>query len=111
MKRNKEMNVVILAGGYGTRLSEYTKTIPKPMVKIYKLPIIHHIINHFRKYGFYKFIIASGYKEKVIKNYFNKKKLNIKVVNTGLKTMTGGRLKRVSKIINKKLFSMVIQEL
>ena len=104
MKRNKEMNVVILAGGYGTRLSEYTKTIPKPMVKIYKLPIIHHIINHFRKYGFYKFIIASGYKEKVIKNYFNKKKLNIKVVNTGLKTMTGGRIKRLKPLLKNETF-------
>ena len=67
------MKVVILAGGYGTRLSEYTKFIPKPMVKIRKIPIIVHIINHYKKYGFKDFIIASGYKSKSIQNFFFKK--------------------------------------
>ena len=68
------MKVVILAGGFGTRISEYTKTIPKPMILINKVPILVHLINHFKKYGFNEFIIASGYKSKVIKNYFKKKK-------------------------------------
>jgi glucose-1-phosphate cytidylyltransferase len=72
--KNENLEVVILAGGYGTRLSEYTSEIPKPMVKINKKPILLHIINHYKKFGFKKFIIASGYKGEVIKNYFKKKK-------------------------------------
>lgn len=100
------MKVVILAGGYGTRLSEYTKFIPKPMVKIKKIPIIVHIINHYKKYGLNDFIIASGYKSKFIQNFFSKNKfgVNIKVINTGLKTMTGGRIKRLEKIIGNETF-------
>ncbi len=100
------MKVVILAGGYGTRLSEYTKFIPKPMVKIKKIPIIVHIINHYKKYGLKDFIIASGYKSKFIQNFFSKNKysVNIKVINTGLKTMTGGRIKRLEKIIGNETF-------
>ena len=61
------MKVVILAGGLGTRISEYTKTIPKPMIKINKKPIICHIMNHYSKFGFNEFYIAAGYKGKVIK--------------------------------------------
>ena len=73
------MKVVILAGGQGTRLAEYTKKIPKPMVKIRKTPILEHIINHYVKYGFKDFYIAAGYKQNIIKKYFKKKKrLNIK---------------------------------
>ena len=68
------MKVVILAGGFGTRLSEYTKRIPKPMVKIGKIPILLHIINHYMKHGLNDFIIAGGYKYSVIQNYFKKKK-------------------------------------
>ena len=64
------MNVVILAGGYGTRLSEYTDTIPKPMVTIGGKPIIFHIMNHYAKFGYKNFIIALGYKSEVIKDYF-----------------------------------------
>ena len=64
------MKVIILAGGLGTRLSEYTKTIPKPMVKVAGYPIILHIMSHYIKYGFYKFYIAAGYKGYVIKKYF-----------------------------------------
>ena len=60
------MKVVILAGGLGTRLAEYTKSIPKPMVKVGGLPILHHIILHFKKFGLKSFIIASGYKGKII---------------------------------------------
>ena len=68
------MKVVILAGGFGTRLSEYTKSIPKPMVKINGKPILLHIINHYLKYGFDNFYIALGYKGNFIKKYFKKKK-------------------------------------
>ena len=64
------MKCVILAGGKGTRISEYTKTIPKPMIKINKKPIICHIMNHYSKFGFNEFYIAAGYKGKVIKDYF-----------------------------------------
>ena len=102
------MNVVILAGGLGTRLSEYTKKIPKPMVKINKIPIIIHIINHYAKFGLNNFYIAAGYKKNVITNYFKKKKmdLNIKVIDTGKKTMTGGRLKRLKKYLDNDTFMM-----
>ena len=68
------MKVVILAGGKGSRLSEYTKSIPKPMIKIGDKPIIHHIIDYYAKYNFNEFIIAGGYKFGVIKKYFKNKK-------------------------------------
>ena len=103
------MKVVILAGGLGTRLSEYTRTIPKPMVPINKVPILIHIINHYRKYKFNNFYIAVGYKSNVIKNYFKKKKIKnckINIVDTGLNTMTGGRLKRLSSYLKKDTFLM-----
>ena len=64
------MKVVILAGGFGTRLSEYTKNIPKPMVTIGNKPIIMHIIEIYKKYGFNDFIIAVGYKGFIIKRFF-----------------------------------------
>ena len=67
--KNK-MKVVILAGGLGTRISEYTKTIPKPMIKINKLPILLHIIKIYVKYGYRIFYIAAGYKKNIIENYF-----------------------------------------
>ena len=67
------MKVVILAGGTGTRLSEYTHSIPKPMVKINNKPIIHHIMDHYAKYQFKDFYIALGYKGNIIKDYFKKK--------------------------------------
>ena len=102
------MKVIILAGGLGTRLSEYTKTIPKPMVKVAGKPILLHIINHYCKYGFKDFYIAIGYKGEVIKRFFkkNRKKFNITIIQTGQKTMTGGRLKRLKKIIGKDTFMM-----
>ena len=100
------MKVVILAGGLGTRLSEYTESIPKPMVKIANKPIIELIIKHYNKFGFNDFIIAGGYKYKQIKDYFERNliKLNINVVNTGKKSMTGGRLARLKKIIGNERF-------
>ena len=67
------MRVVILAGGFGTRISEYTKKIPKPMININGKPIIQHIINYYYGFGFKEFLIAGGYKYKVIENYFKKK--------------------------------------
>ena len=110
----KNMKVVILAGGLGTRLSELTKTIPKPMVKIKNHPIIIHIMNHYLNYGLSNFIIAIGYKGFVFKKYFNnykkdgkffetkifKKKCKVKIVDTGSKTLTGGRLKKAAHSLN-----------
>ena len=97
------MKVVILAGGFGTRISEYTKTIPKPMILVNKKPIILHIMQHYAKYGFTNFYIALGYKGSVIKKYFKNKKFkwNINLIDTGLKTMTGGRLKKLKKFFKK----------
>jgi len=94
------MKVVILAGGKGTRISEYTKSIPKPMVQIGSKPILEHIINYYMKFGFKDFIIASGYKHSIIKDYFKKQKIpaNIDVINTGRESLTG---KRLVKLTNK----------
>ena len=103
------MKVIILAGGFGTRISEYTRTIPKPMIKINNKPILHRIMEHFSKYGHKDFYIALGYKGKVVKDYFKNKKIknwNINLIETGKKTMTGGRLKRLKKFINKETFFM-----
>ena len=98
------MKVVILAGGMGTRISEYTKTVPKPMIKICGKPIIHRIIDHYVNFGHKEFIIAIGYKGNLIKKYFAeiklRKDIKIKLIDTGLKTMTGGRLKRLKKHLN-----------
>ena len=102
------MKVIILAGGFGTRISEYTKKIPKPMVMINRLPILVHIMKHYNKYGFNDFIIALGYKGNIIKEYFKKKKFSwkVKLVDTGLKTMTGGRIKRLERYLGKKTFML-----
>ena len=102
------MKVVILAGGLGTRLSEYTHTIPKPMVKVAGKPIILHIMEHYSKYNFKDFYIALGYKGRVIKKFFNKKfyDWNINLIETGQKTMTGGRLKRLKKYLKNERFFM-----
>ena len=94
------MKVVILAGGKGTRLSEYTKTIPKPMIKIGRKTILEHIIKYYERFGFKEFIIATGYKSKIIENHFKKKK-QIKIVNTGLNTLTGLRIKKLEKYLDK----------
>lgn len=97
------MKVVILAGGFGTRLSEYTQKIPKPMVKINNKPILIHIIEHYLKYGFKEFYIALGFKANYIKKYFKNKKINyqINLIDTGLNTMTGGRLRRLKNFFSK----------
>ena len=102
------MKVIILAGGLGTRISEYTKSIPKPMILVNKLPILIHIMNHFSRFNYREFIIATGYKGKVIDNYFKKNKFKnwiVDVVPTGRNTMTGGRLRRLQKsLINNDQF-------
>ena len=96
------MKTIILCGGLGSRLSEETKTKPKPMVRIGGIPILLHIISIYKSYGFKNFILATGYKSEYIKKYFSKKLIkklncNIKVVFTGKKTMTGGRVLRLKK--------------
>ena len=100
------MKVVILAGGFGTRLSEYTDTITKPMVPMGGKPIIEHIINIYSSYGHKEFFIALGYKGEVIKNYFNNfnKELKINLIDTGSDTMTGGRLKKLEKHLSSETF-------
>ena len=124
------MKTVILAGGYGTRLSEETIVKPKPMVEIGGRPIIWHIMTHYSKFGFNEFIILLGYKGYIIKEYFvnyflhnsdfivdleknnveiiNKQNLKWKVtlVDTGLNTMTGGRVKKAQKYINEETFML-----
>ena len=94
------MKVIILAGGFGTRLGKATKKTPKPLVKVSGKPIISHIMDHYKKFGFGEFVVLSGYKHSVVKEYFKNNK-KVKVIYTGLKTFTGGRLKRVENIINK----------
>ena len=91
------MKTVILAGGLGTRLAEYTDKIPKPMVKIGQKPILTHIMNFYKSYGYDEFIIAAGYKKEIISEYYKNSKefKNLKIIDTGNDTMTGGRLLRL----------------
>ena len=102
------MKIVLLAGGFGTRMSEYTKTIPKPMININGKPLLLYIMKHYAKYGYKDFYIALGYRGEIIKKFFNKKFFdwNINLIDTGKNTMTGGRLKRLKKHIGKETFMM-----
>lgn len=102
------MKVILLAGGLGTRLSEYTRTVPKPMIKISGKPLLLHIMKQYAKYGYKDFYIALGYKGEVIKKFFNKKFFDwtINLIETGKDTMTGGRLKRIKKFIGNETFMM-----
>jgi glucose-1-phosphate cytidylyltransferase len=102
------MKVVILAGGLGSRISEYTKIIPKPMIRVNKKPIIYYIMKHYSNYGFKDFYIALGYKGHIIKKYFQKKNFgwNINLIDTGQKTMTGGRLKRLKRYLGNEPFML-----
>ena len=97
------MKTIILAGGLGSRIPEYTKQVPKPMIKIGSLPMLSHIMRIFKSYGYDNFIIAAGYKIKVIEKYYKNSKefKNIKIVNTGNATMTGGRILRLKKFFKK----------
>ena len=100
------MKVVILAGGFGTRLSEYTDSIPKPMVPIGDKPMIEHIMKIYADYGHKEFYVALGYKGKVIKEYFKnfKNDWKINLIDTGADTYTGGRLKRLRKYLSEETF-------
>lgn len=113
------MKVILLAGGYGTRLAEETKKVPKPMVKIGSMPIIIHIMNIYSYYGHKDFIICGGYKyEEIIKffkffsdfkqikrkkdhfSFFSKKKgWEVQIIFTGYKTQTGGRLLKLKRML------------
>jgi len=124
------LNVVILAGGLGTRISEYTQEIPKPMIPIGGTPIIEHIMQHYAKFNHKDFYLALGYKSEIIKDYFLRyKELNsnftinmksgeikihnkapidwkITLVETGLNTMTGGRLLRLKEFLGNDDFML-----
>ncbi len=124
------MKVLILAGGFGTRLSEETQNIPKPMIPIGNKPILWHIMKIYSHYGFNDFVILLGYKGYIIKEYFanyflhqsdvtfdlknNKMQVlnkqiepwKVTLIDTGLDTMTGGRIKRVEKYINDETFML-----
>ena len=125
------MKVVILAGGYGTRISEESQFKPKPMIEIGSMPVLWHIMKLYSSYDFNEFVICAGYKQHVIKEWFadyflhtsditfdftqddkiivhNKRaeKWKVTVVDTGLDTMTGGRLKRVKSFIGDEPFFM-----
>jgi glucose-1-phosphate cytidylyltransferase len=123
------MKVVILAGGFGTRISEESHLKPKPMIEIGEKPILWHIMKEYSAYGINEFIICAGYKQQVIKewfaNYFihtsditfdftkgnemiihNKhvEPWKVTVVDTGLNTQTGGRIKRVKDFVGDDTF-------
>ncbi len=122
------MKVVLLAGGLGSRLSEFTQIIPKPMIPVGGKPILWHVMNTYAKYGHTDFFVALGYKAEVIKDYFlNYRALNsdftinlksgeidshqiektdwsVTLVNTGESSMTGGRLKRMRKFVGDETF-------
>ena len=122
------MKVVLLAGGFGTRLAEYTESIPKPMVPIGGRPILWHIMQHYAAYGHKDFYLALGYKAQVVKEFFlNYRALNadftvdlqtgavtphqldevdwrVTLVDTGLQTMTGGRVRRMQSFIGNETF-------
>ena len=91
--------VIILCGGYGSILGEEGKKTPKALIKIGGKPIISHLIEFFKKKSFSEIYLATSYKHKEIKEYINKKnyKPNVKVIFTGLNTMTGGRVLRLKK--------------
>ena len=91
------MKTVILAGGFGTRLAEYTDKIPKPMVQVGNKPILSHIMNFYQSFGYDDFIIAAGYKKNIIIDYYKDSRefKNLKIIDTGENTMTGGRILRL----------------
>ncbi len=96
------MKVVILCGGKGTRLGVETKTVPKPMVKIDKNPILVHILKLYENYGYKDFILALGYKGIYIKQFFKKRKSNLKIklVETGKNSLTGTRLLKLKRYLS-----------
>ena len=103
------MKCVILAGGYGTRLGEETNNLPKPMLKIGNMPLLWHIMKIYSRHGINEFVICCGYKGKIIKEYFDRftsEIWDIQTVDTGLNTMTGGRIKKIQKYIQDDTFCL-----
>ena len=104
------MKVLILAGGFGTRLSEETDFIPKPLVRIGREPILVHIMKIYSHFGFNEFVVLLGYKGQMIKDYFNNKNdlqgMDVTFLDTGKNTDTGGRIKRAKKLINNEPFML-----
>jgi glucose-1-phosphate cytidylyltransferase len=102
------LKIIILAGGLGTRISEETDNKPKPMVLLDDKPIIWHLMNVYASQGFSDFVIATGYKSEAIENWVKNldSTWNIKTVNTGLETQTGGRIKKCLDLIpNERVFA------
>lgn len=108
---------LILAGGKGTRFSEYTKTIPKPMINANGKPLLIHILNIYASQGVENFVILAGYKievifnyfvknafEKVEENFFSKNNIKIRILDTGLETQTGGRIRQGLKYVEEDYF-------
>ena len=93
--------VVILAGGKGTRMREMTTDLPKPMVSIGDKPVIDHLIEIFEYFGNFEFVIPTGYLGNIIEEHFKNKK-NVRVVETGLDTNTGGRIKKIEDILEER---------
>ena len=125
------MKAVILAGGYGTRISEESQYKPKPMIEVGGMPILWHIMKEYSTYGINDFVICAGYKQYMIKEWFNNYFLytsdvtfdmthgnqlilheqhsepwRVTIVDTGDKTMTGGRIKRIQKYVGDETFCM-----
>jgi glucose-1-phosphate cytidylyltransferase len=99
------MKVVILAGGYGTRISEETDNKPKPMVLLGNKPILWHLMQTYAQQGFTEFVIACGYKKESIQEWVSSEdfgKLSIEAIDTGLNTQTGGRIKRALDYLGEK---------
>jgi len=96
---NEIKQVVILSGGKGTRMREMTESLPKPMVPVGGIPVLEHLINIFQQHNEFEFLICSGYKSEIIENHFDSSK-NVKVINTGLDTNTGGRLYNIREILD-----------
>lgn len=102
---NKNIPVVILCGGKGTRLDPHTRLIPKPLIKIGKEPILHHIIKSYAQHGFNNFILCLGHLGERIREYFKgHSKWRITFVDTGMETNTGGRIKQIKEYIKGKTF-------
>ena len=103
------MKCVILAGGYGTRLSEETTNITKPIEKIGNMPILWHIMKIYSQHEINEFVICRGYKGEIIKKYFDQftsEEWNIQTIDTGLDTMTGGRIKKIQKYVQDETFCL-----
>lgn len=104
MKKH-EIQVVILCGGRGTRMGDAARFIPKPMIKIGNKPILWHIMKIYSCWGFKNFILCLGFKGNKIREYFkNKKEWNIKFIDTGLNTNTGGRIRKIQRYIKTDTF-------